>query len=107
MTLRRLLRSLVSGAIIVVALSSGGVARSWAAEEDVMRPRFYMDQASDAMPLKTMRGIWRYKEKREGQVSFDVLTCRRAIACVCSYSHLTSKRKLTCLSPRRRCATPA
>ena len=69
-TRRRLVRSLVSSAIIVVALSSGGVARSWAAEEDVMRPRFYMDQVSDAMPLKTMRGIWRYKEKREGQVSF-------------------------------------
>ena len=27
-----------------------------------------MDQVSDAMPLKTMRGVWRYKEKREGQV---------------------------------------
>ena len=26
-------------------------------------------QVQDAMPLKTMRGIWRYKEQREGQVN--------------------------------------
>jgi len=75
---RRITRALVAGALIVASMSSAALEASaaafhppalvLAAEEDVMRPRFYMDQVSDAMPLKTMRGVWRYKEKREGRV---------------------------------------
>ena len=38
-----------------------------------MKPQFYLQQVQDAMPLKTMRGVWRYKEPREGQVFFHVI----------------------------------
>jgi len=34
----------------------------------VKRPS--IPQIADAMPLKTMRGVWRYKEKRDGKVPF-------------------------------------
>ena len=66
--LRSLGRAVLVGAV-VLATSCGGGTASWAAEEDAMQPQFYLQQVQDAMPLKTMRGVWRYKEQREGQVS--------------------------------------
>eukprot|EP00802_Teleaulax_amphioxeia_P020573 Tamp_20865.p1 GENE.Tamp_20865~~Tamp_20865.p1 ORF type:complete len:273 (-),score=44.31 Tamp_20865:356-1099(-) len=64
--LRSLGRAVLVGAV-VLATSCGGGTASWAAEEDAMQPQFYLQQVQDAMPLKTMRGVWRYKEQREGQ----------------------------------------
>jgi hypothetical protein len=58
--------ALVAGAM-VLGVTLGGGASTWAAEEEAMQPKFYLQQVQEAMPLKTMRGIWRFKENRERQ----------------------------------------
>jgi hypothetical protein len=69
---RSLFRSaLLVGGLLLSTSCGGGTA--WAAEENAMKPQFYLQQVQDAMPLKTMRGVWRYKEQREGQVFSHVL----------------------------------
>jgi len=62
---RMLQEALVVGAMLL-GVTLGG-ASTWAAEEDAMQPKFYLQQVQEAMPLKTMRGIWRFKEIRERQ----------------------------------------
>ena len=63
---RSLFRSVLFGALLLATSCGGGEV--WGAEEGAMKPQFYLQQVQDAMPLKTMRGVWRYKEQREGQV---------------------------------------
>jgi hypothetical protein len=71
---RSLFRSVLFVALLLSTSCGGGEV--WGAEEDAMKPQFYLQQVQDAMPLKTMRGVWRYKEQREGQVFSHVLPAR-------------------------------
>eukprot|EP00961_Rhodomonas_salina_P016010 215400-Rhodomonas_salina.2 len=41
-----------------------------------LQPQSYYQQLRDAMPLKTMRGIWKYKEVKDGKVCDGTLTFR-------------------------------
>ena len=64
----------ISCGLLMSGLLLGAGASASAAEEDSMQPQYYLQQVQDAMPLKTMRGVWRFKEKREGRTCTGRLT---------------------------------
>eukprot|EP00965_Chrysotila_dentata_P172819 5702758-Pleurochrysis_carterae.AAC.1 len=49
-------------------------------QSDQLQPQFYADQLSDAIPLKTMRGVWRLREFRNnGDRLTGMLTCTGSV----------------------------